>query len=76
MIERTRWRITLPAEILNEFSDEFPDSMEISDEGRLVTYLSKTEYSKQMSSPNDKWHCPITGYMGWFDDEWYENYNK
>lgn len=46
--------------------------LERIDSHTAVSYLTKEQYDSQLRRPNDRWICPKTGAIGWFDDEWYE----
>ena len=39
---------------------------------RVVAYLTADEYSHQLSKPSSLWFAPHTSFIGWFDDEYFE----
>ncbi len=47
-------------------------SLEMLDSHTAISYLTKDQFDSQLRRPNDRWNCPKTGAIGWFDDEWYE----
>lgn len=55
--------------------DKLPKSMELLADGTVASYLTEEQFSKQLDAPDSYWHCPITGQVGTFDDEWYESWN-
>ena len=41
-------------------------------EWQVYGYLTKEDYSYQLSKPDSFWYVPNTSIVGWFDDEYFE----
>ena len=45
---------------------------QVCNSGNII-YLTKKEYSRQLSQANSVWKCPLCGRDAWWDDD---NYSK
>ncbi len=63
--------MTTPYRILIDVGEEYTP-LERIDSHTAVSYLTKEQYESQLRRADERWNCPKTGAIGWFDDEWYE----
>lgn len=77
LIQRTSFRVILEIsddedkEILKEKFNH--DSIEVLEDGRVVSYLSVEEYDRQLRRPDDFWYCPVTKLGAQWDEDWFES---